>query len=243
MPTAAIYQNLIQYDTNGPLSVHIVSESNLIEEQNQLRLMLERNEGRALGLSGAYLSTGELAMLAVADTSTIIIIEFESKEGKGNGHDGRSVTPVAAADNTAARQILTDNLLRRSTGFLYAFDIAPLALALFQTLGLHIANVIDMQSAGPSDTRAPLATIKRAIGDLHHIYDDNIRQNFTIDTIDPDVPANRYTTPLALRAWIAHFLSQLASLEDRLSQVAPVDTFRLSDDVSPLLACLCELQY
>ncbi|OJA16724.1 hypothetical protein AZE42_13846, partial [Rhizopogon vesiculosus] len=88
MPTVTrlLSQNLIQFDS-GQLSAHIIAESNLIGERDPLRIVLERNEGRALGLAGAYSPTGELAMLAVADASTIIIIEFELKNNKGNEHD------------------------------------------------------------------------------------------------------------------------------------------------------------
>ena len=231
MPTATrlLFQNLVQVDS-GQLTVHKISESNLIKEQDELRTMLERNEGRALGLAGTYSSTGELAMLAVADASTIVIIEFGSKKSKDNEHDDNQ---SSAIDKTAARLFLTDNLLGRSTGFLYAFDIAPIALALSQTLNLRIANAIDMQCPG---SRAPLVTVKQAVGDLHPIYDDNIGGTFSINTITDDIfrseaAANKFTTPLALRAWIAHYLSQLPSMEDRLAQVPPVDTFRLSDSV------------
>ncbi|KAG1869568.1 hypothetical protein F4604DRAFT_1655584, partial [Suillus subluteus] len=172
-------------------------------------------------------------MLAIADTSTIIIIEFELnlKKSKGNEHDGRPVTPAGKVDNTAAREFLTQNLLRRTTGFLYAFNIAPIALALSQTHDLRIANAIDIQSAG-SKTRAPLATVKQAIGDLHGVHDVNINEVFRNDTIIDDMPAAKNgTTSLALRAWIAHYVSQLSTMEDRLVQVPPVDTFRLSDEV------------
>src|SRR5882757_3432659 len=62
MPTVTrlLSQHLVQVDS-GQLTLHKISESNLIEEQDELRTMLERNEGRALGLAGTYSSTGELA--------------------------------------------------------------------------------------------------------------------------------------------------------------------------------------
>jgi regulator of nonsense transcripts 1 len=209
----------------GQLSVHTIPEPELIEEQYQLRSLLERNEGRALGLAGGFVPTGELAMIAIADTSTIVIIEFKLNKSKGNEHDERCVTP----DNTVvARVFLTQNLLRRNTGFLYAFDIAPIALALSQTLDLRIANAIDVQCAG-SASRAPL--VKQAVGDLHRVYDVNINQVFRNDNIIDYLPtAKNGTTPLALHAWIAHYISQLPTMEDRLAQVPPVDTFRLSDE-------------
>jgi hypothetical protein len=230
MPTVTrlIYQNLVGFDS-GQLSVHTISKSDLIEEQDQLRIVLERNEGRALGLAGAYSSTGELAMLAVADASTIIIIDFEL-ENEDNNHNERPATPTSATDNTAVRQVLTDSLLRRSAGFLHAFDIAPLALALFQTLGLRIAKAIDMQCAWPASMRAPLAIVQRAIGDLYHVHDYNINHIFSTDTVTEHT--SEFNTSLALRAWIAHHLSQLASMEECLAQVPPVDTFQLSDVVS-----------
>lgn len=234
MPTATrlLHQNLMQFD-NGQLSVHTIPEPELIEEQYQLRSLLERNEGRALGLAGGFAPTGELAMIAIADRSTIVIIEFKLKKSKGNEHDERPVTP----DNTAAARVfLTQNLLRRNTGFLYAFDIAPIALALSQTLDLRIANAIDMQCAG-SASRVPLVTVKQAIGDLHRVYDVNINQVFRNDNIIDYLPtAKNGTTPLALRAWIAHYISQLPTMEDRLAQVPPVDTFRLSDEALEFLA-------
>ncbi|KAG2042431.1 hypothetical protein BDR03DRAFT_557938 [Suillus americanus] len=233
------YQNVMQVDS-GQLSAYIISESNLIEERHQLCNLLERNEGRALGLAGGFAPTGELAMLAIADASMIIIIKFELnlKKRKGNEHDERpGVTPAGKVDNTAAaRKFLTQNLLRRTTGFLYAFNIAPIALALSQTLDLRIANAIDIQCAG-STIRAPLATIKQAIGDLHDVYDVNINEVFRNDTIIDHLPAAKNgTTSLALRAWIAHYISQLSTMEDRFAQVPPVDTFRLSDEVLEFLA-------
>ncbi|KAG1871934.1 hypothetical protein C8R48DRAFT_696208 [Suillus tomentosus] len=236
--TRLLYQHLMEVDS-GQLSAHIIPESNFIEEQHQLRSLLERNEGRALGLAGGFAPTGELAMLAIADTSTIIIIEFELKKNKGNEHDERPVTPASERGNiAAAREFLTQNLLRRTTGFLYAFDVASIALALFQTLDLRIANAIDIQSA--SKTRVPLTIVKQAVGDLHRVHDVNINGIFCHDTIINHLPVasaakNDGITPLALRAWIAHYLSQLSSMEDRLAQVPPVDTFRLSDEALEFL--------
>ncbi|KAG2146163.1 uncharacterized protein EDB93DRAFT_1150045 [Suillus bovinus] len=235
MPTATklLYQHLMEVDS-GQLSAHIISECDLIKEQHQLRSLFERNEGRALGLAGGFALTGELAMLAIADASTIFIIEFELKKSKGNEHDERPVTP---ASDTDARVFLTQNLLRRTTGFLYAFDVAPIALALFQTLDLRIANAIDIQCAGSKTTTTPLSIIKQAVGDLHRVLDVNINKIFRDNTIINDRPAIKNgTTSLALRAWIAHYLSQLSIMEDRLAQVPPVDTFRLSDEALEFLA-------
>ncbi|KAG2367899.1 hypothetical protein BDR07DRAFT_207676 [Suillus spraguei] len=226
MPTVTklLYQNVMKV-YSGELSTHIIPESNLIEEQHQLRSLLDRNEGRALGLAGGFAPTGELAMLAIADKSTIVIIKFELKKSKGNEHDER-----------AARVFLTQNLLRRTTGFLYAFDIAPIALALAQTLDLRIANAIDVQCAA-SKTRIPLAVVKQAVGDLHDLYDQNINEVFRDNTIvDHPVAAKNGTTSLAQRAWIAHYLSQISTMEDRFAQVPPVDTFRLSDEALEFLA-------
>ncbi|KAG2128078.1 hypothetical protein BD769DRAFT_733031 [Suillus cothurnatus] len=235
--TRLLSQTVMEVDS-GPLSVHIMSETNL-NQQNQLRSLLERNEGRALGLAGGFAPTGELAMLAIADTSAIVIIEFELKKStlsKSNKHDERPVTLANKVDNTAARVFLTQNLLRRTTGFLYAFDIAPIALALSQTVDLRIANAIDIQSVG-SKTRAPLVTVKQAVGDLHDVYDVNINEIFRNDTIIDHLPATKNgTTPLAQRAWIAHYISQLSTMEDRLAQVPPVDTFRLSDEALKFLS-------
>ncbi|KAG2336690.1 hypothetical protein BDR05DRAFT_1005621, partial [Suillus weaverae] len=88
-----------------------------------------------------------------------------------------------------------------------------------------------MQSAGLK-TRAssPLVTIKQAVSDLHHVFDVNIDKVFCNDTINDSLPTFKNgITPLAQCAWIAHYLSQLSTMEDRLVQVRPMDTFQLSD--------------
>ena len=224
-----IFQNLVDAGSDGRLDVILIKMSSLNEDNTVLRNVVERNEGRPLGLSGTFLRTGILRVLAIADATSVILIDFtgDKNNGRANSSDSSLTTP--------GRDYLCDHVLGRTCGFLYAFDMGPLALALWQSLDLRIRQAIDLQSAGSPKTRAPLATIKFAIPDKP-VQEGNITRTFrNFICEDPeDIDATATTTPLAQRAWAAHYISQLASMEDRLPHVPPVDTIRLPDTVTYL---------
>ncbi|KAL4064428.1 P-loop containing nucleoside triphosphate hydrolase protein [Scleroderma citrinum] len=97
-----------------------------------------------------------------------------------------------------------------------------LALALWQSHDLCIQQAIDMQCASPSRMRTLPATVQFAIGDTTR----NIMRVFNdyISHVSNDPSASQTTTPLA----------QLASMEELLANVPPVDTVKchVSDDLS-----------
>ena len=227
--TRVIHQNLVDAGSDGRLDVIFIKMSDLNEDHSDLRGLVDRNEGRALGLSGAYLPNGTLQVLAVADATTIILIDFT-----GDKNNGRANSPNRSL-TTEGRDYLRDQVLGRTCGFVYAFDMGPLALALWQSHNLRIKQAIDLQSAGPPKTRAPYATIELASD--HRLNESNIKRTFNdfICQKPTDATTSSIVTPLAQRAWAAHYVSQLASMEDRLSHVPPIDTFRLTDAVSYFL--------
>ncbi|KAG6374408.1 P-loop containing nucleoside triphosphate hydrolase protein [Boletus reticuloceps] len=221
--TRVIHQNLVDAGSDGRLEVVFIKMAGLNEDHGDLRSLVERNEGRPLGLSGAYLPDGNLQVLAIADATTVLLIDFagDKNNGRANSSDP-SLT-------TQGRDYLRDHVLGRTCGFVYAFDIGPLALALWQSHGLRIKQAIDIQSAGSPMTRAPYQTIKLASDDK--LNKDNITRTFNdfICQTPSDAARSPTTTPLAQRAWAAHYVAQLAFMEERLHQVLPVDTFRLTE--------------
>ncbi|KAF8440436.1 P-loop containing nucleoside triphosphate hydrolase protein [Boletus edulis BED1] len=223
--TRVIHQNLVDAGSDGRLEVVFIKMAGLNEDYGDLRSLVERNEGRPLGLSGAYLPDGNLQVLAIADATTVLLIDFAGDKNNGRANSSNpSLT-------TQGRDYLRDHVLGRTCGFVYAFDMAPLALALWQSHGLRIKQAIDVQSAGSPKTRAPYATIKLASDDK--LNKDNITRTFNefICQIPSDAARSPTTTPLAQRAWVAHYVAQLVFMEDRLQQVPPVDTFRLTEVV------------
>ena len=235
--TRVVYQNLLDAGNDGKLDVFLIKMSSLNEDHADLRTLVERNEGRALGLSGAFLPNGTLRVLAIADATSVIVIDFT-----GDKNNGRANSPDPSL-TTPGRDYLRDHVLGRTCGFVYAFDMGPLALALWQNHDLRITQAIDLQSAGPPMTRAPRATIKFAMAnESDKLKEGNITRTFTNFVCgDPnDVTNTATTTPLVQRAWAAHFVSQLVSMDDRLSKVPPIDTIKLPDTVTYSLLCrLC----
>jgi len=228
MPASRIiHQNLVDVDTDG-LNVKLITLSDLSEDLTDLLTLVERNDGRPLGLSAAYSPIGGLRLLAVADATTVTIVDFETDNSKDNG---RATPPH---DTTVGVDYLRDHVLCRSAGFVHSFDMGPLALALWQSHNLRIQQAIDVQSACATPlTRAPLAAVKFAIGDTARIFDVNITRAFNdyICHVPDDPSASQTTTPLAQRAWVAHHISQLGLMEERLANVPPVNTVKLSDTV------------
>lgn len=232
--TRVIYQNLVDAGSDGRLEVVVTKMSSLNEDHTDLRTLVERNEGRPLGLSGAFLPKGTLQVLAVADATTVILIDFtgDKNNGRANSSDPSLITP--------GRDYLRDHVLGRTCGFVYAFDMAPLALALWQSHDLRIKQAIDVQSAGPPTTRAPFATIKFASD--HKLNEGNVIRSFDdfICQIPDDATNPSSATPLAQRAWAAHYVSGLDSMEERLAHVPPIDTTRFTEAVISFLSfCFC----
>lgn len=233
MPASRIiHQNLVDVDTDG-LNVKLIKLSDLSQDLTDLLTLVERNDGRPLGLSAAYSPIGGLRLLAVADATTVTIVDFETDNSKDNG---RATPPH---DTTVGVDYLRDHVLCRSAGFVHSFDMGPLALALWQSHNLRIQQAIDVQSACATPlTRAPLAAVKFAIGDTARIFDVNITRAFNdyICHVPDDPSASQTTTPLAQRAWVAHHISQLGLMEERLANVPPVNTVKLSDTILRFLA-------
>lgn len=225
--TRIIHQNLVDAGNDGKLDVVFIRMSGLNEDHTELRTLVERNEGRPLGLSGAYLPNGTLQVLAIADATTIFVIDFASDKNNGRANSSNSSL------TTEGRDYLRDHVLGRTCGFVYAFDMALLALALWQSHDLRIKQAIDLQSAGSPKTRAPSATFKLALASGDKLNQDNVIRTFS-DFIcqKPNDTANSSTiTPLAQRAWAAHYVSRQDFMEDRLSHVPPIDTFRFTEAV------------
>ncbi|KAI5989422.1 P-loop containing nucleoside triphosphate hydrolase protein [Pisolithus orientalis] len=230
--TRVIHQNLVDLDMDG-LDVKLISLSDVNKDPKDLDTIVGRNEGRALGLSAAYSPFGGLRLLAVADATTVVIIDFESDISKDNGR----VSPPSDL-SAAPSNYLRDLVLQRSTGHVYAFDMAPLALSLWQSHGLRIQQAVDVQCVGSPNSRAPFSTIKFAVGDTARVFKDNVVRAFNdyIFHVPDDPASSQTTTPLAQRAWVTHFISQLSSMEGRLADVPPINMARFSDTLLRFLA-------
>ncbi|THG99082.1 hypothetical protein EW026_g3215 [Hermanssonia centrifuga] len=172
---------------------------------------------RAVGLAPGYTSAGKLTVIAVAVKARVLLIQFRSEIKKG--------TDVVVA----ARQLLHDELLCHDGNALFAFDMGPLAMALYLDHGLYVRNAIDVQSACTcKGNRDPANAVEFAIGTTSYkVYRANITDAFSSSLWDPSKPPS--TTSVALKAWLAAWLPEVADMEERLREVKSIDTKGMSE--------------
>ncbi|KAI5981103.1 hypothetical protein EDD15DRAFT_2416906 [Pisolithus albus] len=153
---------------------------------------------------------------------------------------------LAGRAQTVTRALLTVHALAlsassfgdaslRSTGYVYAFDMAPLALSQWNSHNLHIQQAVDVQCAGPPTSRVPFSTVKLAVGSTAHVFKDIIILRAFGDYIFLvlDGPASRQTTtPLDQRDWVTRYVSQRSSMEDRFADVRMAWSFSVSQTAS-----------
>lgn len=217
-----IHQNFIDEDIE-PITVQPIHESQLTDEI--LDAFLD-NSPNPLGIASAYSESGShLVVLAIAHESNVLLVEFYSSKPSREGR-GKSGSTPKIRDRTG-RSLLQDKLLCRPLGDIFAFDLAPLALSLYQDHGLRLTNGVDIQSAGSEVDRQPLASIKLALGDSLAIYDDNVRGAF-----ENTIYNSKRTSDIAIRAWISQYLPQLGTMEDLYAKAKRIDTQSLTSGVS-----------
>lgn len=217
----SIHQNFLDEDIE-PISVLTVHESQLTEELLQPFI---DDSSRHTGIAPAYAqSDSRLVVLAIANQSKILLVEFYGKNRDGRG---KNAGPVKHRDHTG-RTLLEDKVFCRPFGDIFAFDFEPIALSLYHDHGgLRLINGVDIQSACCQINRQPLASIKFAVGDTSTIFEDNVRDSFENMVYDPE-----RTSEIALRAWISQYLPQLGTMEETFANAKRIDTMKLANVVS-----------
>jgi hypothetical protein len=212
-PQARILQGLIDEDID-PIQVHgPILESALTEDMLEACLTSPQS---TVGISAAYTVKGRLTVLAIANATSVLVVQFQPNR----------------PERESVRKMLEDRLLCREIGELFAFDLAPLVLALFKDHGLRVNNGVDIQSGchtGPK--REPLEAIGNALRDQCDINANRVRTVF-----DPDNTIwerDNWLADIAQRAWISHYLSQINVMEHEFQEVKRVNTTQFTDEVSP----------
>jgi hypothetical protein len=236
--TQRIEQNLL--DTRiGPLEVISILETDLTDEKIS-SLLVGKPPTDAddvpdvvgpidIGIAGGYTASGTLSTLAVCVLSTIFLIQFRSK------------TKATNEAVTASRKLLQDSILCRPDVSLFAFDLAPLALALYYDHGLLLESGVDVQSGCTcEDPRNYVEAIQFATASTQvtKIYHDNIRNAFASKVRDVEKPETSRT--LALRSWLAGYLPTLGDMKERLGEVPKINTKSMPADVSICFRAICQ---
>ena len=178
---------------------------------------------QSIGLSPAY-SSGNLNTLAIAVTPSVLLVQFSSKK-----KDRDAAKAGSGSQARTGRKLLEERVLCRPYGNVVAFDLAPLALILYSDHGLRLNNGVDIQSCCYPKDRIPLFSIKQAAADIE-LFEDNVISAFRSLEFDQNDQNN--TRELALRAWVSHYITQLAGMEERFEKAVKVNTMAFSDTVS-----------
>lgn len=218
-----IEQNILDFNS-PPISVYKFVEKDIDVEELEIALatVLSQDSGsKSFGISGAY-SSGKnrsLLILAIALGSNVLLVELQQKP------------------NLAARKLLHDHILYNEDAVTLAFDIGPLAIALYHDRGIKINNGVDIQSCCKDqveDGRKPEVAIKFLFGaSTDYIANkSNIVRTFDQRSWiwDPS-PNSSSLSYVAQRAWVASLVSTIPDLQLKLEDVPRVKMLNFTDEV------------
>lgn len=239
--TITVQQNIINLYTPNITAVTI-RETDFTPRHLEWLFNTDRPKNflHCVGISGAYTQVNRsLAVLALAVNSVpgdkpefahVLLIELSSK---------------ATEQVQKVRDGLMRVILCRDRLHLYGFDLAPLSLLLHMHHGILLNSGIDIQSAFPTDSRIPLASIRFALGDDTETNADNISALFRQNEYNPGRPQD-----LVQRTWLSAYMANLEVMQGSRNPDAPkIDTNKLSQPVCTsvliyiLVQCLCIFNY
>lgn len=221
---------------NKPLPTFTLKDSDIAKSD----LLSVFNHSRPLGISPGYLPNGSLVSLAIADNENCRVVEFQeakSFEGQAGGRRNNAKPPVVSTASIEGRNLLQDKILCRPAGDILAFDMGPLAMALYTNLKLRIAHAVDIQSAFSAVDRKPITAIKDALKEtegVSKIKENVIRSVFLRPVYDLTENMRNRVTDLAMRAWVSQLLRELNNGEQTFEKVKRIDTKKLPAQVGPL---------
>ncbi|KIY44153.1 hypothetical protein FISHEDRAFT_78066 [Fistulina hepatica ATCC 64428] len=189
-------------------------------------------DGVRLGLSAGFSAEdSRIECLAICSDSTCLIVEFKYPASSRRSE-------VLAATLRPGLEILRDRVLCRDTIMLLAFDLAPLAMALYSDLGIVILNGIDIQSGYLELVdRRPVDVIKDAVGDNSEVRESNVERAFASAARFSASNRQRYID-LTEIAWISQFVGNVGNGFETLDKVKRIDTKNLPTGVIDLLASM-----
>ncbi|KAA1467648.1 hypothetical protein DENSPDRAFT_847700 [Dentipellis sp. KUC8613] len=201
-----------------PFEVHVVADDKVLPEHLNWLIDTTDNSPRSVGIAPAYTKDSKVVnALAISTDTRILILTLTNLKAP------RPRTNVAWVEGF--RRHLNAHVLCNPHITIYAFDLGPLAMQLYHLHNLHVTEGVDIQSAFPLKTRSPSASIKFALGDTTKVHESNIDVTFRLMTFDPKKPAH-----LALRAWLANYVANLAVLEDTFYKAPRINTKKFTKE-------------
>lgn len=186
-----------------------------------------------IGLDVAYWGESiALAALAIVSAEIALVIEFSPPNRR------IETTPTYDLDSEQYQSLMS--FLSRDVGEFFAFDLAPLAMSLYEEQGLFLKNAVDIQSAFPGQNRNRISSIlKDALGDGVKISDYQVSQAFGNATYNPE----QRTAALGpvKRGWLAFFLGSVDDAVTTYSNVRRINTYGMNEGVCLVVSNTAEI--
>ncbi|KAJ4477313.1 hypothetical protein J3R30DRAFT_201991 [Lentinula aciculospora] len=217
-----VYQNFLHANTTQYEALNTVNIQTVIcDETGVTRGAVNAVKGtnKPLGCSvGLHPKDQTISAIAISNSGNrCLVVEFTTQLGlRATGRRGSRT----AFDLVRA---MIEDVLCLPTSF-YAFDLAPLALALYRELNIRITDGVDIQSAFPGSRKTSLEAILAIIGDDAGIRvdKDHIISAFEDLSYDPKLSSNR--TALIQRAWISQFIAGYENAPEQFDATRHIDT-------------------
>ncbi|KIK63710.1 hypothetical protein GYMLUDRAFT_448451 [Collybiopsis luxurians FD-317 M1] len=156
-----------------------------------------------------------------------LVVEFPTLLGRCT-----STNPRSQAFLPEPVHEMIERILCRPVAAFYAFDLAPLALALYRDLRIRVTEGVDIQSACPNAGRRPIDALSDLIGktntDVALAGADSINEVFEDRTYIRGRYASAQLTPsqtnIIQQAWISQFLAEFENSEQQFAVVPRIDT-------------------
>ena len=163
-----------------------------------------------IGIAPGYTKTGKLCALIIVAGSNAVVMQMSGSSGGKNGEPSKGAL------------ILQEELFTNPSCAVLAFDLAPIALSLYNDHRIRLTMGIDIQSALPiGESRSVIEAIKFAVGDQAEIWEENINSSFNNLIFSDD---RKTIMLLVSRAWCAYYMSTLPLMENLLYCAEKINT-------------------
>jgi hypothetical protein len=232
-----VYQNFTD-ENIPPIRTIRIKSSAFTEDSEAFRALTDPIDlpsigSLSVGIAGGYTKSGRLPWLAIARGETAILLQMEGSTRR-------------AKSKPAWASLLEQHVLANERVFVLGFGIGPLSLALYYHHTLLVSNAVDLSSVVAAsipesdavDAAQNLKSNPHPYGVIRHViidedvevYKENIDLAFATEEIFEEKEKEGIMA-MVKRAWIAHYISTIPTMESTFYDCNKIDTSKFSTHV------------
>jgi regulator of nonsense transcripts 1 len=188
-----------------------------------LKKFLETADDGVVGLAPGYGPNCVLSVLAVATSTTVLLVQFTKLNGKKRKKGKNGATQANELD------LLEELIFCADSCSKFAFQMDILATSLYFDYGLRIRGAVDLLATGTGkDERHSLAAMMNALGG------EGTLNKLRVGTVFSDEKFGKTSRleDVSLRAWCAWRAATLTNAAQRLNAAPRISTQDLDETVS-----------